>query len=37
MSDQPVVMPLLIQTQTNIHDLSGIRTHDYSVRAGEDS
>jgi hypothetical protein len=42
--DQPVARPLHTQdntntelTQTDIHALSGIRTHDPSVRAGEDS
>jgi hypothetical protein len=42
--DQPVARPLPIhkttQTQnkrTNIHALSGIRTHDPRVRAGEDN
>jgi hypothetical protein len=36
--DQPVAMPLQTQNKrTDIHALSGIRTHDPSVRAGEDS
>jgi hypothetical protein len=41
--DQPVARPLPThrttqteQTHTDIHALSGIRTHDYSVRTGED-
>jgi hypothetical protein len=34
MGDQPVVM---LYMHTEIHALSGIRTHDSSVRAGEDS
>jgi hypothetical protein len=33
---QPIARPLPIQTQINIHVLSGIRTHDPSVRAGEE-
>jgi hypothetical protein len=37
MGDQPVARPLPLQTQTNIHALSGIRTHDPSVRASEDN
>jgi hypothetical protein len=41
MGDQPVARTLPIQTQnklqTNIHALSRIRTHDPSVRTGEDS
>jgi hypothetical protein len=38
MEDQPVANPLPTQTQNNtdIHALSGIRTHDPSVRANED-
>jgi hypothetical protein len=35
--DQSIARPLPIQTQTNIHAMSGIRTQDPSVRAGEDS
>jgi hypothetical protein len=42
--DQPDARPLLIQddtnieqTQTSIHALSGIRTHNSSFRVGEDS
>jgi hypothetical protein len=37
MGDQPIARPLPIQTQTNIHTLSGIWTHCPRVRAGEDS
>jgi hypothetical protein len=37
MGDQPIARPLPIQTQTNIYALSGIRTQDPSIRAGEDS
>jgi hypothetical protein len=37
MVDQPVARLLPIQTQTNIYALSGIQTHDLSIRAGEDS
>jgi hypothetical protein len=40
-SDQPVSRPLpthsTTHTHTDIHALSGIRTHDPSVRASEDS
>jgi hypothetical protein len=38
-SDQPVARPLPTHstTYTNIHALSGIRTHDPRVRASEDS
>jgi hypothetical protein len=35
--DQPIAKPLPTQTQTNIHALSGIRTHDPRVREGEES
>jgi hypothetical protein len=35
--DQPIPRPLPIQTQTNIHALSVIRTLDPSFRAGEDN
>jgi hypothetical protein len=44
MGDQPFARPLPTQdntntehTQTNIHALSGVRTHDPSIRAGENS
>jgi hypothetical protein len=41
MGAQPVARPLHNKntklTQTNIHALSGIRTHDPSVRAGENN
>jgi hypothetical protein len=37
MSDQPVARPLRAQDNTNIHALSGIRNHDPSVRASDDS
>jgi hypothetical protein len=43
MSDQPVAKPLpthhkqRINAHTDIHALSGIRSHDASVRATEDS
>jgi hypothetical protein len=37
--DQPIAMPLLIHRTTHAdnHASSGIRTHDLSVCAGEDS
>jgi hypothetical protein len=35
--DQAVARPLHVQTQTNIHALSGIQTHDPSVRAPQRS
>jgi hypothetical protein len=35
--EEHIATPLPIQTQKNIHALSGIRTHDPSVRASEDS
>jgi hypothetical protein len=36
MGDQPLTRALPIQTQRNIHALSGIRTHDPIFQAGED-
>ncbi|PNF41455.1 hypothetical protein B7P43_G13389 [Cryptotermes secundus] len=35
--DQPVVRPLPTYRTTDIHAISGIRTHDLSVQASEDS
>jgi hypothetical protein len=37
LGDQSVARPLPIQTWTNIHALSGIRTHDPGVQVGKDS